>query len=284
MVPLTLAFIYVGTGTTFLAMKLVSHELSPVALTVVRLLVAALILAPITVWRLRTRGAWPTAPQLRGAALTGVLLFAIGQVGIAVGVASMSAGVGAVITSATPLFIAILSTVFLREPLPARQLLGVLLGFGGIAALTMTAPDGEIVLAGVAALLVAAFAWAIGSLYGRSAAMPSDAVVTLNVQLLVGALVASPLMALDGHGAAGLLQLSGTAWAGMAYLVAMAIAAFMAFNWLNLNVSSTIANTFNYVTPVIAMGLGAAFLGETVTAAKLASAAVALVGVVLILK
>jgi len=51
------------------------------------------------------------------------------------------------------------------------------------------------------------------------------------------------------------------------------------FTWLNVNASSTLANTYNYVSPVIAIVLAAAFLGESLSVTKIAAAAVALVGV-----
>jgi drug/metabolite transporter (DMT)-like permease len=48
--------------------------------------------------------------------------------------------------------------------------------------------------------------------------------------------------------------------------------------------SSTIANTFTYVAPVIALALSVAFLGEAITPTKAGAAAAALAGVALMMK
>jgi drug/metabolite transporter (DMT)-like permease len=70
----------------------------------------------------------------------------------------------------------------------------------------------------------------------------------------------------------------------LAYLVGAAIAAFLAFNWLNRNVSSTVANTFTYVAPVIALALSALVLGEQVTVLKAVAASLAIAGVALMMR
>ncbi len=56
---------------------------------------------------------------------------------------------------------------------------------------------------------------------------------------------------------------------------------YSVFSWLNHAMSSTIANVYCYVAPVIAIGLAALLLHEPVGWAKAAAAAIALAGVAL---
>lgn len=283
-VALVLTGIYLATGTTYLAIKIVSQELAPVVLTAVRLLGAAVLLMPFTAWRLRRRTAWPTPVESRNAAGIGVLLLTVGQVGTAIGVASMPAGIAAVIGSSAPLFLAGFSLVFLRQPLPRQQALGIAIGFCGIATLTLGASAGKVDMMGAVAVLVASAGWAAGSLCGARVRLPGDPVVALNLQLLVGGLLAALLMLWTSDHQGDLVQLSGSAQAGLAYLFVTAIAAFLAFNWLNRNTSSTVANTFTYAAPVVALALGALLLGESITLWEGFAAALALTGVVLMVR
>lgn len=283
-VGLALIGIYLATGTTYLAVKVVSQELSPVVLTVVRLLGAAVLLMPFTAWRLRRGAAWPTATELRNIAGAGVLLLTVGQVGTAIGISSMPAGIAAVIGSSAPLFLAIFSVIFLRQPLPRQHVFGIVLGFCGIATLTFGSPGGKVNLVGAGAILVASAGWAAGSLYARQVRLPSDPVVALNLQLFFGGLLAVPLSLWPTDRPVDVLQLSGRAATGLGYLIAAAIAAFLAFNWLNQNVSSTVANTFTYVAPVVALAFGVLFLGESVTLLEGLAAGLALAGVVLMVR
>ncbi len=281
---LALATVYLSTGTTVVVIKVVSQTLSPEWLTTLRLLGAALLIAPLAGWLLASKRARFNRAELGAAILSGLLLFTLGQTGLAWGVSRMPAGVAAVISSTAPLFIVLFSVLFLRQPLSRRQLAGVLLGLAGIAALTWSAPDGEIPLAAVAALLLSSAAWAAGSLYSRQARLPANNWISLTLQLLAGGLLTAPLSWLSGSAAAcGDCGLTWQAGLGLAYLIGAAVAAFTAFNWLNQNTSSTVANTFFYVAPVIAMALGAAFLGDSLTVTKALAALVALAGVTLIL-
>lgn len=281
---MALAATYLATGTTFIALKVATGSVSPFALTSFRLLGAALLLGPFALWRLRDRAVWPSLGETSAAVISGLLLFTIGQSGLAFGFSVMPAGIASVLGSAAPLFIVIFSAAFLHERLGGRTVAGVLLGFAGITALTWSAPEGEIVLIGVVALLLASAAWAAGSLYGRQASLPSDPIVSVTLQLLAGGLMTIPLVFLIGDGLPDLSGMPTTAWGGIVYLVIAAVFAFQAFSWLNQNTSSTIANTFLFVAPVIALILSAIFLGETLTIARVVAAAIALTGVTLILR
>jgi drug/metabolite transporter (DMT)-like permease len=55
------------------------------------------------------------------------------------------------------------------------------------------------------------------------------------------------------------------------------------FLTLNAKVCPTLANTFNYAAPVIALVLSALFLHEPVAAAKLVASGIALIGVALMI-
>jgi len=66
-------------------------------------------------------------------------------------------------------------------------------------------------------------------------------------------------------------------------VLASTVVGYAVFLMLNAQVSSALANTFYYAAPVVALGLSALVLGEPLTLAKMASAAIALLGVALMI-
>lgn len=196
----------------------------------------------------------------------------------------MPAGISAVLGSSASLFVAVLSAALLQSPLPARQVVGIAAGLGGIVLLASTAPTGDVVPSAVCALLLSAASWAIGSLSGRRASVPSDLVVSVAIPMLLGGLSVLPFAlgeAWAGNAVRG--RLDGAAIGGLTYLVVTALTSIASCVWLNRRTSSALANTFAYVAPVLALALRSLLLGESLTWYKLAAAACTLLAVGLIM-
>jgi drug/metabolite transporter (DMT)-like permease len=71
--------------------------------------------------------------------------------------------------------------------------------------------------------------------------------------------------------------------AALAYLAVVgSIGAFSAYAWLLKNVRISVVSTYAFVNPVVAVGLGAVFLGESITATTLTAGAAIVLAVVLI--
>ena len=80
-------------------------------------------------------------------------------------------------------------------------------------------------------------------------------------------------------------DLPPTAWWALAYLVVVStLVGYAVFLAVNADVSPTVANTFNYAAPVVALLLSAALLGERLSAPKLIAAGVVLSGVALMVR
>ena len=80
-------------------------------------------------------------------------------------------------------------------------------------------------------------------------------------------------------------ELPTTAWWALAYLVvARTLVGYMVFLAVNADVSPTVANTFNYAAPVVALLLSAALLGEHLSLPKILAAGVTLSGVGLLVR
>ena len=282
-VPVAVAFLWFAGGTNYLAVRVVTESLPPLLIVVVRLTMSAMLLVPVVAWRSRSRSR-PTARQVGAAALMGLLLLAVGQTLLTIGVSRLHAGIAAVLGSSAPLFVALFAWVILREPVSRRQIAGVGLGFAGLVLMaTGSGSNGDLDLLGAGAMLLFAAAWAGGSLFGARADLPEDTVVILFVQLFAASIPVAIAAAVSGdfHRLEG-AKLDIRFWTALAFTTVVgSVMTFGLFTWVNRAVSSTVANSMSYVAPVIALTLGALFLGEIVTTVTMMSAAVALAGVAL---
>src|SRR6185503_5935870 len=128
---------------------------------------------------------------------------------------------------------------------------------------------------GHAAVVVAALAWAAGSIYGRSAPLPRDVRQSTALQLLAGAAWLAAASGVSGEWRGfSFTQITPASLAALGYLVVFgSVIAFTAYIWL---LQTTTASR-------VAVALGAAVGGEPVTLVTLVSALTIIAGVVLVL-
>ncbi|MEH2299714.1 MAG: EamA family transporter [Nostoc sp.] len=283
LVALALGFTWLNGGVNFLAFKVGVSALPAIFLAALRFTVAGLVLLPVAAWRSHNRNVL-TFRQFAAAGLMGVIMLIGGQTGTIWGVHYLPAGVASVFGSAPPLFLALFAWLLLHQPLGKWQLVGVSIGFAGIALMgwsSATAVSFQPI--GAISVLAAGAAWAGGSLLQSRVQTPEDPIINLTVQLLVAGLLLWLLVWMTGTAdQVNFAELPRQAWIAIAFLTFVStLIGYGVFTWLNIKVSSTLANTYNYVSPAITLGLAALFLNEPLTWTKAASAGVVLVGVAL---
>ena len=268
-------------GSGFLWIKLGIRGLSPVEVTLARLVLGSAVLFVVVAVQ---RGSLPPTPimwmHIAVAALFAnaapYLLFAVGEQHVASSTAGM-------LNATTPLWTVViaLGTRHQRE-ITARQAAGLVIGFGG--AVLIFSPWQSVsglASAGAAACLAAAASYAISYVYMDrflarrgigpvvlSACQLGAASVWLAVALCV---TGAPAPRLDGTVVASILIL-GLIGTGAAYVLNYQIIA---------SVGATVASTVTYLLPVVAIILGFLVLGEHVTLLDLAGIALILAGVAL---
>jgi drug/metabolite transporter (DMT)-like permease len=285
LVILALGYQWFYNGANFLAFKVAGNFLHPLMVATLRFSVAALILLPLVLARWRRSPA--SAHELGGAALIGITMLVASQALAIWGTHFLPAGVASVFGSSAPLFLALFAWGVFRQPLTRRQLAGVAIGFVGLAVMgCSSATGGDFRPIGAVLTLVAAAAWATGSLLSPRLALPRDPVIGLAVQLAAAGLVLSAIVTVSGITAAThLARVPLAAWGALSFLiVASTLIGYAVFLALNAQVSPTLANTFNYAAPVVALCLSALVLHEPLTLVKLLSGGIALMGVALMIE
>jgi len=286
--------IYVVWGSTYLGIRFAIETMPPFLMASFRFLVAGLLLYG---WR-RWRGdPAPTRANWRAAAVIGLFLLLGGNGGVVWAEQRIPSGVAALLVGSTPLWMVLIDEL-LRRTAPHRRpdharpnwlsFTGILIGFGGIVLLvspTDLAGLGEHVdLLGAAALTAAAFSWACGSLYSRTADLPASPLQAPAMEMIVGGLALGVLGSLTGEWARlDVLQISLRSGLGLAYLIVFgALVGYATYTWLLRNAPITLVSTYAYVNPVVAILIGNLLAQEPLTPRVLLAALVILGSVGLI--
>jgi drug/metabolite transporter (DMT)-like permease len=279
---LAFATVYLIWGSSYLAIRVGVRELPPALFAGVRFVVAGLALGAYA--RLtgqafpRTRDEWQTI------VVVGLLLMAGGNGLVVWGEQWVPSGMAALIVASVALWIAYFGTLGPQgERLPARATWGLIVGFGGVAALI--APKGGAytweLLLGEFAVLLAAMFWAGGTIYARRRRPRTPAFMAAAMQMLVGGIFLCALGLAIGEP----LHWTWTprALASVAYLTFFASClAFSAYAWLTHEVTPAQLGTYAYVNPIIAVLLGAWLLDETLNLREILAMLVIMAGVALV--
>lgn len=264
--------LYFIWGSTYFAMRLALDALPPFLMCGVRFVIAGAGLLAF----LRFRGTpLPTLKQWGASAIVGTLLLVFGNGLVAVAERSVDSGVAATVVATMPLWMAAIGATF-GERITRREWLGLAIGFAGVAVLNRA---GTLALGSVDsfAILLAPIAWALGSVWSRRLSLPPKLMGTA-AQMVCGGVVLLLLAAVTGERISETPSVS--ALGALAYLVVFgSLVAFSAYGFLLRNTRSTIASSYAYVNPIVALAIGSLVGSEPFTAYKLVACALTAVGV-----
>jgi drug/metabolite transporter (DMT)-like permease len=191
-------------------------------------------------------------------------------------------GLAAVLFATSPLWVALAAHVALpAERLRAATAAGVLLGFAGVAVIfseDLRALGGPRVAGAAAVLLLAPLTSAVGVVAVKrwSAGMHPLAIVAMPMALTAAAM---GCVALATEGSQP-VRLAGLPLAALLYLALCGSAlSFTLYFWLLGRLPATTLSLINYLTPIVALFIGGAALGESFTARTLAGSALVVGGV-----
>jgi drug/metabolite transporter (DMT)-like permease len=281
------AIVYLVWGSTYLAILFAIETWPPFSMAAARFLVAGGAMYAFA--RIFGGAAAPTRAEWRTTAIVGVLLLVFGNGLVVWAELRVASGVAALIVGVVPCCMVLVDWLRPNGTRPnAQVVMGLVLGLAGL--FVLIGPDalmggGRADYVGVAALIIASFTWALGSIYSRHAPMPRSPVLATAMEMLVASVGLAILALVHGDFAprVGAEPISLVSIVGWLYLVVMgSIVAFTAYVWL-LRVSTPArVSTYAYVNPVVAVLLGFAIAGEPLTTRMLVAASVIVGGVVLI--
>jgi drug/metabolite transporter (DMT)-like permease len=280
--------IYVFWGSTYLAIKYAIQTLPPFLMAGSRFLIAGSILM---VWA-RLSGDYhrPTRTQWRTSFIVGTLLLLGGNGLVVFAEHYISSSLAALLIAIEPLWIVILSWLWLGMAKPnLRVIAGLVIGFAGVWLLVNGhASDAQVAGAsewfGIVAVIIASLSWAAGSIYGLRGDTPRSPLLASGTQMLAGSI---PLLIVGlVRGEASSFDASAVSWhsiLGLSYLIVFgSLVGFTAYSWLLKNARPSMVATYAYVNPVVAVLLGWMIAGESMSGQMLLGAGIVVGSVVLI--
>lgn len=271
-------------GSTYLAIRVAVRTIPPLLMGSVRFLLAGGILYLFSVRRGDRADDRPTAIHWRSAFIIGTALLLGGNGLVSYAEQRVPSGVAALLIATVPLWLAIGDRLRHGSRLSRQIVLGLAIGFGGVILLVGQSGAGKINSLGAAALVAASMFWAAGSLYSRSAPLPRRPLVGTGMEMIAGGLILAVVSVATGElGRLHMSSVSGESVLGLIYLIVFGSwVGFSAYVWLLRNTRTSLVGTYAYVNPVVAVLLGWALLGETITVRTLLAGGVIVVGVILI--
>jgi len=284
MVVAAFAAVYLIWGSTYLGIRFAVESIPPFMMAGARHLAAGIVLFAFA--RLRGAAA-PTWSQWRDATIAGILMLVIGNGGVTWAEQHVPSSTAALLVALTPLWMVLLD--WLRPGgIRPRALVGagLIVGFLGVGLLARGHGEHHEAAYGwsVAALMAAAFSWAYGSVFNRTARKPASPFLGVAMQMIAGGAVLSGIAATQGEfGQFHPDRVTALSFGSWLYLtVAGSLVGYTAYIWLLHASTPARVATYAYVNPFIAVLLGCTlghevFSHELIIAGALIILAVALI-------
>ncbi len=282
---IALLAIYLIWGSTYLAIRYAVESIPPFLMAGTRFLIAGILLYT---WRRLAGDRAPTARQWRSTAIIGLLLLLGGNGLVSWAEQTVPSGIAALLIGTIPLWMVLTESIRRGGVKPGLSaVLGLITGFGGILVLIwplLTGASEHLNPLGVVALLFAAFSWAVGSVYSKSAELPPSSLMTTAAEMLTGGLGLYIVGALLGEWKMlDFATITTRSWLGLAYLTILgSLVGFVAYAWLLRHAPISLVATYAYVNPLVAILLGSLLAQELFTARILLAALIIIGSVVLI--
>lgn len=253
-------------GASFMFMRLATFEFGPLPTAGLRVAIASLFLLPLLLWR----GLGPQlARDWKKIFFIGLLNSAIPFACFSYALLSISTGLSAILNATVPLFGALVAWVWLKDRPHRWRILGLVIGFAGVALLAWDKasfkPDAAGLSSGLAVLacLLATLCYSISASYTKRYLGGMPALVTATGSQIGATLgLALPTLFMwpqrqPGSAAWLALLAAGVLCTGVAYIL---------YFRLIENVGPARSLTVTFVLPVFTLIYGAIFLGEVISA------------------
>jgi len=290
-------------GSSFIAIKIIVDEVQPLASFGMRFFIAGLLLIAThyiflhIIYRQSDKEDYQSNQiknrQLWKAWLLSALFFIVGGQGIlALGAQYLSSGAAALINSTIPIWVAIFMLLFLGKKPTRLSIAGITAGFIGLIILVLpTLEAEESSWIGVVLLIISSISWAMGSLFSspvRAVSAERTILLPTGMFMALGGLILLSLWVVTGTGEIStlstLFSTTNNVLVSFLFLTLVCTAVgYAIFYWLLGSTTPSLANTFAYIVPVIAVFLGWVILGESINSQTIIATVVISAGVAMMI-
>jgi drug/metabolite transporter (DMT)-like permease len=278
-----LAAVYLIWGSTYLGIRYAVETLPPFLMAACRFIVSGGFLYLL---RRALGDPPPTVMEWRNAAILGVFLLVGGNGGVVWAEQFVTSSLAALLVATVPLWMVLIDGLRPAGHRPNfTAVLGIVIGFGGVVFLigSVASTADTMNLVGSAALILASLSWAIGSLYGRGANLPSSQLLGTAMEMLAGGVALLLLASANGEWSRlDIAAVSARSAMALVYLTVIGSAGFVAYVWLLRVAPTPLVATYAYVNPLVAVVLGYFLAHEPITLRTVAAGALIIGSVALV--
>jgi drug/metabolite transporter (DMT)-like permease len=264
-------------SSAFVAIRHLGESFSPGALSLGRLLVGSVALGVVLLARSWVR---PTRREWLGLVIIGLLWFALYNVALNAGERRVDAGTAAMLIQLSPVLVAVLAAIFLKEKATVFLGLGLVVAFAGVVLIaTSVSGHGDSDPFGVFLCLLSAAAYAVSLIFQKPLVSRLSAIQVTWTACTVGAVACLPFAGdlVRETADAGTSDVLWVVYLGV-FPTAIAFSTY-AFALSFMSAGSLSVTT--YLVPPITVLLSWALLSEAPPAMAYVGGALALVGVAL---
>jgi drug/metabolite transporter (DMT)-like permease len=260
------AFICIIWGTTYLAIRVAVIHYPPFLMAGARQVLSGLILGSIAL--LINRKADLSLKNLIQQGTIGFLLITMGNGLVTWSEQYIQSGVAALICSTMPISAVIINIISGKEKLHIRVILGMILGFSGVALIfhdslsQQHGEDSQIFIVAIIALFIATFSWAMGSILNKRNVNAQNSLFNAGLQIFIGGgcmIVISPFV--DNYN--NLVLWNEEGFLAFIYLVIFgSVLAYTAYMYALKVLPVGFVTSYAYINPLVAVLLGSLMLQE----------------------
>jgi drug/metabolite transporter (DMT)-like permease len=274
-------FVLIWTSA-FPAAKIGLIDSPPLLFLTLRFLVAGALMLAWAHWRGTLRKL--TLQELGVLSALGLLNHAL-YLGLSwTGMGSLSSGLSTILISANPIVVAVLSSFLLREPLTRQKVLGLALGFVGVAFIVRNRIGSSTdTIEGFMLVLAALLTLAFGTVLYKKWPVRTDIVTGTGFQIILSGVLLLPVALLMEDWSA--ISWTPSFVAAFAWLVlGVSITGYQL--WFNLleRGSASAASVWLFLTPPLGLLAGAWLLGEPLNRVDFIGILPVILGIVLVTK
>ncbi|MEF2965115.1 DMT family transporter [Paenibacillus sp. M1] len=254
-------FLVVVWGINWPLTKMALPEVPPILFSGIRTLLGGILLLMIAI-RHRSGLRWK---ENKGVYLILALFNIIGYYGLqTVGIGYLPAGLFSTIVFLQPVLLGLFSWIWLGESMSWLKWVGLIIGFGGVALISLGGLQGHLSPVGIVLALLSALCWAIGSIYMKKKSAQLDSLWAVTVQMLIG----GAFLTLAGSATESWGDIHWTAsFIGLLLFISIFVIAagwLVYFKLLDSGEASTVGS-YTFAIPVLASIFSIFLLGESIT-------------------
>ncbi len=269
-------------GASFIATKVALRDVSPATVVWLRFAMGILVLGAFVF--LRKEFLLQPPKVLAYFALLGFIGITFHQWLQSNGLTTAQASTSAWIVSTTPIFIAILGWLFLKEYLRLDQIAGILVATAGVLLVVSKGNlnsifRGSFGTPGDILVLISSPNWAVYSVLARKGLKENSASLLTFYVILLGWIFSTPLF-FAGPGLGEIHRLTLSGWTAIGFLgIFCSGLAYIYWNDALKAIPASQVGALLYIEPLFAVAVAASVIGESITLGALLGGAVILLGV-----